>query len=170
MEQLSNRLPHITCVGWNVVEAAPKRVVVSGCCVVDAKSRVNSRSDILSVHGASLGPTRIFDIRAIRSGFPKGASALNSAARDESGMHKVVIAPLLTCDVADRAAELAFRHDQRFIEQCPSVASRNHGEIREKIRETNIELPRRRIDAGIVAVNVLVVVPAAKRDLNVPRP
>src|SRR5689334_6863645 len=81
-----------------------------------------------------------------------------------------MIASLLACNVTDSAAELALDDDQCLVEQRPSSGSRNHCKVRKQIRQADIELSGRRVNARIGLVDVLVVVPTAERDLNVSGP
>ena len=80
-----------------------------------------------------------------------------------------MIAAALRCDVTDGAAEFAFDHDQRVVEQRFAVRLGNDRQVRDQVRQAGIQLPCGRIDAGVWGVDVLVIIPAAKGDLDVSR-
>jgi hypothetical protein len=83
-------------------------------------------------------------------------------------MHEVMIPAAQVGQAAHRSAELAFDDDERFVKTGSSAGSRRRCKIGDQACETRIELTRGRVDS-VWSVNVLVIVPAAQRDLDVTR-
>ena len=92
----------------------------------------------------------------------------NPAARKKSGMHEVVIAAELACERSDRSAEFAFCHDEGFIQFGSSVGAGKHRQVANEIRQGSVELRCGPVYAGVLLVDVRVIVPPADRDHDVP--
>src|SRR5438552_11788778 len=152
---------------WNVLKSTSQRIVMTCCRVIDAERRIDGCGDILCIDGPLCGPSRIFDIPGIRCCFSEHAATANSAAREQRGMDEVVIASLLTRDVADRPSEFAFHDDERSVELRSSAAARHRCKVRDEVGESDIKLTRRTVDSCVHSVDILMIVPDAKRELDV---
>src|SRR5262245_6313559 len=86
-------------------------------------------------------------------------------------MHEIVIPALLTCNISDRTAEFTFHNDQCVVEQTSTFAPWNDSKILNKVGQTDIELPCRRVNTSdtVIPVDVLMVVPTTDRNLDVSR-
>src|SRR5262249_19122343 len=130
--------------------------------------RIDRGGNVLGVHGPVLRPTRIFYKRSICSCPADNNTSTHTSTSDQCRMHKIVISPLLARDIADCTSEFALHYNQRFVELASAVAARSNREVGDKIRQTDVQLPRRRIDSGIRQVDILMIVPTTECELDVP--
>src|SRR5690242_20648789 len=127
--------------------------------VVDPKSRVDRSGNIFRVYRTFRAPAWVCYSFSERGGAADDSAAPDASAREERRMDEVMIPPVLGGDVAHSPPEFAFGDNQGFIQQRVSIGPWNRRQVRDQAGQTEIQSPRRRRDAGVRCIDVLMVIP-----------